>query len=133
MRNVAIALAALTLIAALPTVFSADECAAPGSGSFCIPIAATRPTSPPGVPQIPNEPFFGTYYLWLGAGHCTSINLNDCRSFHADSHGFALPNEAGGGRTPGFDLFGLLYQESNGAPGLQRYFTTRVSDTMVLI
>lgn len=132
MRNVAIALAALTLIAALPTVLSADECAAAGSGSLCIPIAATRPTSPPGVPQIPNEPFFGTYYLWLGAGHCTTFDLNDCRSVGANRFGFALPNEVGGGRTPGVGIFGLLYQETNGAPGLQRYFTTRLSDTMVL-
>ena len=131
MRNVAVALAVMTLIAALPTVLSADECATPGSGSACVPIDASRPNSPPGFPQLPQTAYWGKYYLWIGAGHCITLNLNDCRGFPAASgSGIPLPD---GGTAPIPGIFGILYEETNGAPGLQRFFTSRSADRMILI
>lgn len=143
MRSVAVALAVLTLVAAFPTVLSADECATPGSASFCVPIDASRPTSPPGVPSLPQTTYWGKYYLWLGAGHCTTLNLNDCRGYPPGTPvGVEKPDcplapsqcPAGVfGGTVGFGIFGLLYEETNGMAGLQRYYTSRAADRMVLV
>ena len=131
MRTVAVALAVLTLVAALPTVLSADECANPGSLSFCVPIDASRPNSPPGVPSLPQTPYWGKYYLWIGAGHCTTLNLNDCRSVPATGPvGADLPTGSG---YVGLGTFGMLFEETNGMTGLQRFFTTRAADRMVLV
>ena len=130
MRIVAVALAVLSLVALYPPGVSANDCANPGSGSFCQEINASRPNSPPGVPSLPPTPNWGKYYLWLGAGHCTTGNLNDCRGVPASPPvGVELPQ----GGTLGFGQFGMLYEESNGLPGLQRFFTSRAGDRMVLI
>lgn len=129
--RVAVAVATLSLLATLPTALSYDECAAPGSLSACQTIGAQRPASPPGVPTLPASPYWGTYYLWLGAGRCVAMDLNDCRGFpSAPESGVPLPD---GSRTVGLGTFGMLYQESNGMAGLQRYVTLRPGDRMVLV
>lgn len=134
MRIVAVALAVLSLVALYPPVVSADDCANPGSGSFCRQIDATRPNSPPGVPTAPPTPYWGKYYLWLGAGRCASMDLNDCRGHPATGPvGVDLPDQVGGGTAPGVGLLGILYEETNGMNGLQRFFTSRPGDRMVLV
>ncbi|HET6406011.1 MAG TPA: hypothetical protein VFH78_15330 [Candidatus Thermoplasmatota archaeon] len=133
MRSVAVTIALLSLVAVFPPASSSDECAAPGTLSFCQKLDVMRPNPPPGVPNLPNTPYYGTYYLWVGAGHCIGTNLNDCRSYPPGGPiGVKLPAEAGGG-TVGFGVFGMLFEESNGAPGLQRFVTSRPPDRMVLV
>lgn len=128
MRTVAVAIAALSLLAAFPLVQSADECANPGSASFCRRIDAGRPSTPPGFPSVPDTPYWGTYYLWIAPGRCLSVS-NDCRSVPAQPPvGVEYP-----GGTAGLGIFGVLFEESNGMPGLQRSFTTRPGDRMVLV
>jgi len=134
MRTVAVVIAALTLVALYPPVASANDCANAGSGSLCVEIPASRPNSPPGVPSLPPTPYWGKYYLWIGAGHCTTGDLADCRGHPATGPvGVDLPDQAGGGTAPGLGVIGMLYEETNGMNGLQRFFTSRPGDRMVLV
>ena len=133
MRIVATVAALLTLVAVFPPVATADDCAAPGAMSYCYPLGAQRPTLPPGFPAVPDTTYWGQYYLWVGAGRCATFDLNDCRGTPATPPvGVKLPPQVGGG-TLGFGLFGVLYEETNGMEGLQRYWTSRPADRMVLL
>lgn len=58
----------------------------------------------PGAPA----PTVKTHYLWIGPGACTSASLSQCAG-----------TPGGSGSTAG--VFGVLYEESNTAPGLQRF------------
>lgn len=135
MRIVAVAMAVLSLVALYPPTVSADDCANVAAPSFCTPINATRPNSPPGVPSLPPTTYWGKYYLWLGVGYCVGATLPsaDCRGVPATGPvGVEKPDQVGGG-TVGFGQFGMLYEETNGFPGLQRFVTSSPGDRMVLI
>lgn len=141
MRPVAVTLAVLMFLVTFPpTSVAADECAPGNAGalSWCVPIEAYRPTSPPNVPSLPPSQLWGKYYLWIGPGHCTSPFSGDCRSVPAGE-----PRGVPTGAPPpapsyvGAGLFGVLFQESNGLAGLQRTLSAaggaRPPDRMVLV
>lgn len=139
MRTVAVTFVILSTLALFPPGLAADECQLDVQhGTICVSTGdlLNRQSTPPGVPN-PNEPYYGKYYLWIGPGHCLPNPLVlDCRGSLAPGSGTALPYEAGGGSLP-IGLFGVLYQESNGVPGLQRTPVVsgglRPPDHMVLI
>lgn len=119
MRTVAAMVAILGIVALFPQV-SADDCNLSTSPAHaCQKIDVPAPGSP-----VPPAAVFGTYYVWIGPGHCTNPIGGDCRG---------VP--AGAGSTLG--VFGVLYQESNGLGGLQRTATFtaghRPADRMVLV
>lgn len=119
MRTVAAMVAILGVIALFP-LSAADDCNVSTSPAHvCQKIDVPWPGTP--VPQLT---VFGTYYLWVGPGHCVPPTANDCRG---------VP--AGTGSTAG--VAGILYQESNNHAGLQRaqFLSNGVvqPDRMVLI
>ena len=130
MRTVAVLLALLSVLPLFPMSLAADDCANPGAASFCQRIDAPRPSTPNGVPTPPDTPYWGSYYLWLGVGHCVTPLSSDCRGQPAYQPGVEPPT---GGSPVGPGVFGVLYEESNGLAGLQRSFTSRVADRMVLV
>lgn len=94
-------------------------------------VLAAKPAS-----QVPNTPYWGTYYLWVGPAACASAPLGPaCRGLPA-SPGSGVPHPTGG--TPvGLGTFGILWQESNGLEGLQRearsFGGLKPADHMVLV
>lgn len=95
------------------------------------------------MPSLPQTTYWGNYYLWLGVGRCTTPDLNVCRgSPPGPPVGVEKPDcplapsqcpSGVFGGTVGVGVFGILYEETNGVAGLQRYYTTRPADRMVLV
>ena len=139
MRKVAVTVAVLSLLALVPPTQAAeDQCQlAPAEGIACLALPVQKPVSPPGAPGVPPEAnaYFGTYYLWVGPGDCTgSVIAGGCRGVPA-SPGSGVPLPTGG--AVGAGVFGVLYEESNNAAGLQRQQFAegglRLPDHMVLV
>lgn len=134
MRLVATMVALVGIIALLPQV-EANECNTSTSPArACVTIPVAKPASQPGVPSVPDTPYWGTYYLWLGPGHCAAPTSNECLGTpSAPNSGVPLPV----GQPVGVGTFGMLYQESNGLPGLQRAQTfsggIKAPDRMILV
>lgn len=138
MRTVAVAFAVLSIAALIPPSVHAvnNDCVAPNANnltsSFCVEITQTqKPTG-----QIPDTPYWGKYYLWIGPGPCTSApGGSACRGIPA-SPGSGVPLPAGAGAV-GAGAFGILWQETNGVSGLQReaFFlgSLKPADHMVLV
>lgn len=137
MRTVAVTLAILSALALVPPTFASDECAPDVGGAvYCEEIPVDEPTTPPGLPGVPAavRPFFGTYYLWVGPGECTSPLSNVCRGVPV-APGSGIPTPAG---NVAVGVFSVLYEESNGLTGLQRSpiivgSTLRPPDRTVLV
>lgn len=119
MRTVAAMVAIAGLVALFPQVNAANDCNISTSPAHaCQAVSVPWPGSP-----VPESAAFGMYYVWVGPGHCVPPTAPDCRG---------VP--AGPGSTLG--LVGVIYQESNGLPGLQRQATNvggfRPPDKMVV-
>lgn len=127
MRTVAVILALLTVVPMLP-VAAADDCANAGAGSFCTHFTVDRPGSPPGVPTVPASPNYGKYYLWISGTRCTSPLSADCQGTSNPPVGVHVPEYG----YAGVGLVAVLYQETNGAAGLQRFLLSRAPDRSVL-
>lgn len=116
MRAVAVLFALVSFVATLPTSEAVDECANPGAvASYCkeIPLQPQSPISGVGIPPTP---LWGKYYLWIGAGHCTSPTSDACRSIPGENNGVPTPV----GYVAGPHIISVLFRESNGVGGLQR-------------
>ena len=108
MRLVAAMFALLFLGGALPAAAAPDHDDCDG------PTAAPRPCVP-----LPTDST--TYFLWLGQAACPPDVSASCRV--GDSEG-------------GLRLLGVVYEDSNGLPGLQRtdrYVGTRFFDADKLV
>lgn len=143
MRKVAMILA---LLCALPVLFPAahaTDCVTDvDSGTVCTDIPVAKPGTPDGAPGVPAaaSPYFGRYYLYIGAGDCTESATaaisNACRGTPASpGSGVPLPSPPG---PVGAGALGILYQESNSFDGLQRRQFAfgsglRPADHMILI
>lgn len=126
-RPVAIALVALMWAAALPSGVAAtpyDDCAGgPAGANPCVTISVPRET--PDDRAIPPPAGGLTYYLWAAAAKCAPT-----------FDGFCSGRPAGGNPALG-GVVGVLYEETNGGPGLQRFSrfvgTTLPPDAMILV
>lgn len=131
MRIVAALLALSCLMVIFPFTHAADECQNTRPGDACVPIDASRPGTPPPAPGVVDTPYWGGYYLWVGAATCTTAVLNDCRGTPPTS-GSGVPLPQGG--QAGVGQFGMLFKESNGRSGLQRTPAFPVlADRMILV
>lgn len=109
MRIVATTLAALILAGMGPAVATNDCDREPTDGAVCHEFDVGAP-----VPA----PYADHYYIWLGWDACTPNPLTyDCMGRPA-AGGSGVPTPIGP-VTAG--MFGVLYQESNGCGGLQRF------------
>lgn len=135
MRTVAILLALLSALAVVPPAANAaNECSAPtatnATQSFCVSHTVTKPAG-----QVPDEPYWDTYYVWLGPGPCVGATFSSaCRGTPVtDGSGVPLPTSG----AVGAGVFGILWQETNGLDGLQRAPTSdngpHAADKMVLV
>lgn len=103
MRTVAIFFALLTLAAALPVASANNACTTnPGEPRVCVTVPVTSPN-----PAVASK----TYYVYAGHAACKEVPLGP---FTSECSG----TPATGGATLG--LFGIVYEETNGLPGLQR-------------
>lgn len=120
MRKVAVALALLSVLAVFPPAAAEDECRIEAAtGRVCVAIPADRPSTPPGLPGAPpqTDPYYGTYYVWMNAQKCSQSAIgNACRGVPVGP-GSGVPTPAG---NVGAGVFSVVYEESNGVPGLQR-------------
>lgn len=114
MKTVAALVALVGIVALMPSVLGApaDECRMSPPDIVCRKVDVDHQ----GLPVVNTLPYFDTYYLWLGAASCDSAVSNDCRGTPANGAGVTTP--AG---PVGVGTFGMVYQETNGAPGLQRF------------
>lgn len=134
MRTFAVAIAVLSFLAGMPTSVAADECANPGSAaSFCVPVPI-QPTSPVTGVGVPPTPYWGKYYLWIGAGHCLGGPSPQCTTFPTGpGSGIPMPD---GSYLAAPHVMSVLFRESNGVAGLQRSTATaggRAPDATVLL
>jgi hypothetical protein len=117
LRALAVVAAALFLLAALPPAQAGpvDECkGARTPTAFCHEFEVEHR----GLPAINTLPYFDTYYLFVASAACTSAPFStECSSSPAPGSGVPLPTGDG---TVGVNRMPILYQETNGAPGLQR-------------
>lgn len=128
MKTVAALVALAGILAVLPTTVGgpADECRSDPPNVVC----ESFEVSHQGLPMINTLPYFDTYYLWVGLGDCSLPPSTLCRGTPA-APGSGVPTPAG---NVGAGVFGLLYQETNSAPGLQRSQAgTFQADKMVLV
>ena len=135
MRTVAVLLMLSSILAYSPTTLAVDDCQTnAGQAQACIAIPVAKPTPPPPAPSVPSSPYFGTYYLWVRGTKCMSPLSNECRG--TPTEGAGLWNPAGAGAV-GAGAFGILWEESNGLPSLQRANTVfngfKLADHMVLV
>lgn len=116
MKSVALLVALVGILAVMPTTLGgpADECRRDPPAVVC----QSFEVSHQGLPVLSSQPYFDTYYLWTAPGKCASPTAPDCRGTPA-APGSGVPTPAG---NVGAGAFGLLYQETNGAAGLQRGF-----------
>lgn len=126
MKTVAALVALVGIVAVMPLALGgpANECQMTPPGIICRELVVSHQN----LPVVNTVPYFDTYYLWIGAVSCESPTTNDCRG---------TPSAGAGVTTPagpvGVGLFGILYQETNGAPGLQRFSGSTPADRMVLV
>lgn len=122
MRTVAVVLVLLLGLAAVP-LSSANECVNDAArAQVCQTVDARRPATPPNVPAAPQSPYWGTYYLFVGAAACaTGPSTNACRgSPAAPGSGIPHPTQEDTSIGPA-PVMGVLWVESNGKGGLQRF------------
>lgn len=121
MRTVAVLLALASALALIPPATAENECATDlVEGRLCMELPVQNPGAPPGLPGVPPQanPYFGTYYLWVGIEDCSQSPIsNDCRGVPV-SPGSGVPTPDGS--AVGLGIFSMLYEESNNVAGLQR-------------
>lgn len=125
MRAVATLFVALILAGAYPAVAAGDCYTSTTEGQVCHEFDVVEP-----VPT----PYADHYYLWVSWGDCTPSPLTaNCLGKPA-APGSGVPTPSG---AVGAGQFGLLYQESNACPGLQRFTVAcggvKPADRMILV
>lgn len=119
-RTVAIVVAALAFAATLIPAQAAgpeDQCRDSGTHTQCESFDISDAHQ--GVSPVNGLPYWDRYYVWISPGSCGSagaILTEPCNGYPGEGNGVPLPT----GGAAGAGVFSVLYQETNGANGLQR-------------
>ena len=118
MRLVAVVAILATLVAASPLALGAppDDCVSRGTSQVCQTVDLTNAHN--GAPVLNTLAYFDVFYVWVGPGSCSNPVASVCNGAPSGSDGITLPDGSGTVPVPG--VFSVLYQETNGAAGLQR-------------
>lgn len=124
MRHVAAICVALMMLPALSSTV-----AQPTTYDECLGLTADQPCLTVTVPDdTPEQLGLRTIYVYLGSIMC-DVSDDDCMGRDGTSDG----------RTPPMDFMGVLYEETNGVGGLNRYEIPtetgeiRLGDHMILL
>jgi hypothetical protein len=134
LRTVAALLALSCVLVLIPFSQATGDCFTDTvRRQVCSTIPVDKPNTVPPAPTTPDTPYWGTYYLYLAAGECADNAIaNDCTG-RPTAPGSGVPLPTGGAIGSGQGV-GTLYKESNGRPGLQRFFAYPApADRIILV